>query len=176
LRLNPDSPKQAEPVLRDPLKSNWSESTLVLYSKLYVVIDNQQLEQVESWLQEHQHSAHLLLALGKLCLNKKLWGKARNHLEASLSIHAMPETYLKLAQLLEQHMDEAKQAQTYYRQGLECLAGEGHHEIESSPQEIEVEAVQHEINDEPSDNESEVESSQHNDEKPALKIIQSDGA
>ena len=151
LLLDLDAANRAEQVLRHYLKSNWSETTVVLYSELDVVIDNQQLEEVESWLQEHQHNAHLLLALGKLCLNKKLWGKARHHLEASLSIHAMPETYLKLAQLLEQHMDEAKQAQTYYRQGLECLAGEKHHEID-------------------------VASSQHNNEKPALAIVQSESA
>ena len=149
LLLDLNAVNRAEQVLRDYLDSNWSESAVVLYSELDVEIDNQQLEQVESWLQEHQHNAHLLLALGKRCLSKKLWGKARHHLEASLSIHAMPETYLKLAQLLEQHMDEAKQAQTYYQQGLECLAGEKHHEIEA-------------------------ESSQHNNEKPVLQIVQSE--
>ena len=142
---------RAEQILRDHLKSHWSESIVVLYSELDVIIDNQQLEQVESWLQEHQHNAHLLLALGKLCLNKKLWGKARIHLEASLSLQAMPETYLKLAQLLEQHMDEAKQAQIYYQQGLECLSGGQHHHAE-------------------------LESSHQNNVKPALKIVQLDGA
>ena len=176
LLLNLDATNQAEQVLRDHLKSNWSETTVVLYSELDVVIDNKQLEQVESWLKDHQHNAYLLLALGKLCLNKKLWGKARSHLEASLFIHAMPETYLKLAQLLEQHMDEAKLAQSYYRKGLECLAEEDQHEIESSLQEIEAEAVQDEINDEPVDSESEIEASQDNNKKPALKVIQSDGA
>lgn len=174
LLLNLDATNQAEQVLRDHLKSNWSETTVVLYSELDVVIDNKQLEQVESWLKDHQHNAHLLLSLGKLSLNKKLWGKARSHLEASLFIHAMPETYLKLAQLLEQHMDEAKQAQSYYQQGLECLVGEKHQEVESSPQEIEVEPLPQENEIEPSSQETEVESSQDNNEKPALKIIQSD--
>ena len=139
---------EAEKVLRDYLNRNWSESAVILYSELDIEIDNQQLEQVESWLQEHQHNTHLLLALGKRCLSKKLWGKARHHLEASLSIQAMPETYLKLAQLLEQHMDEAKQAQVYYQQGLECLAENKHHEIEPE--------------------------SSHNNETPALKIVQSE--
>lgn len=140
---------QAEQVLRQHLDSNWSESSIILYSELNVAIDNQQLEQVESWLKEHQHNAHLLLALGKICLNNKLWGKARHYLEASLSTKAMPETYLKLAQLLEQHMDETAQAQQYYRMGLECLAGEHHHEIT-------------------------IDSTQADEEKPALKIVQSD--
>jgi len=46
-------------------------------------------------------------------------------------------------------MDDAKQAQIYYQQGLECLAGNQHHHLE-------------------------IEASQHNTEKPALKIVQSD--
>ena len=150
LLINFDAANQAEQVLRNHLNSNWAESTIVLYSELDVIIENQALDQVESWLKAHQNNAYLLLALGKLCLNKKLWGKARHHLEASLSIHPMPETYLKLAQLLEKHMDEVKQAQTYYQQGLECLAGVHHHEIETD-------------------------ASQHNNEKPILKIVQAEG-
>ena len=118
-----DATNQAERILRDHLQSNWSESSIILYSKLNVVINNQEIEQVESWLKEHQHNAYLLLALGKICFNKQLWGKARSYLDASLSTQAMPETYLQLAQLLESHMDETDLAQQNYRLGLECLAG-----------------------------------------------------
>ena len=171
LLLGLDAANQAEKVLRDHLKSNWSDSAIMLYAELDVVIDNKQLEQVESWLKDHQHNAHLLLALGKLCLNKKLWGKARSHLEASLFVHAMPETYLKLAQLLEQHMNESKQAQTYYQQGLECLAGERHHEVQSTSQKKEAAPVAQEIEVEASAPETKVESSPDNNDKPALKII-----
>ncbi|MDT8451368.1 MAG: heme biosynthesis HemY N-terminal domain-containing protein [Gammaproteobacteria bacterium] len=129
---------QAEQVLRHTLDRHWSEALIVLYSQLDTAIDNRQLEQIESWCHQHPHNAHLLLALGKRCLNKKLWGKARAHLEASLAIHPMPETYLKLAQLLEQHMDDAEQAQHYYRRGLECLVGAPHHEDEQGHTEISV--------------------------------------
>lgn len=141
--------KQAEQLLRNHLNLHWSESAIMLYAELDVLIDNSELEQIESWLNDHQHNAHLLLALGKRCLSKKLWGKARQHLEASLAIHATPECYLKLAQLLEHHMDEAKQAQLYYRQGLACSVG-------TKPIKFEVE------------------STNSNVEKVALKIVQSE--
>ena len=36
----------------------------------------------------------------------------------------MPENYLRLARLLEEHMDEPAAAQEYYRQGLHLLAGD----------------------------------------------------
>ncbi|MDH5764464.1 MAG: hypothetical protein OEZ38_00500 [Gammaproteobacteria bacterium] len=151
LLLDLDAQAQAEQVLRQHLSSHWSEPCIVLYSRLNVAIDNYQLEQVETWLQSHQHNAYLLLALGKLCLNNKLWGKARHYLEASLSTNALPETYLKLAQLLEQHMDEAKLSETYYRKGLECLAGEHHHDA-VTPSAI----------------------SEDNNARPSLKIVQSE--
>lgn len=115
---------EAEQVLRLYLNKNWQESSIILYSELDVMIDNKQLEMAESWLKDHQHNAWLLLALGKMCISRTLWGKARNYLEASISINPMPENYLKLARLLEEHMEDASAAQEYYRQGLHLLAGD----------------------------------------------------
>ncbi len=115
---------EAEQTLRLYLNKNWHESSIILYSELDVMIDNKQLEMAESWLKDHQHNAWLLLALGKMCISRTLWGKARNYLEASISINPMPENYLKLARLLEEHMEEASAAQEYYRQGLHLLAGD----------------------------------------------------
>jgi len=115
---------EAENVLRLYLNKNWEESTIVLYSELDVMVDNKQLEMAESWLKDHQHNAWLLLALGNMCITRSLWGKARNYLEASISINPMPQNYLKLARLLEEHMEDVPAAQEYYRQGLHLLAGD----------------------------------------------------
>lgn len=113
---------EAEKTLRLYLNTSWEESGIILYSELDVMADNKQLEMVESWLEDHQHNAWLLLALGKICISRSLWGKAKNYLEASISISPMPENYLKLARLLEEHMEESIAAQEYYRQGLHLLA------------------------------------------------------
>jgi len=115
---------EADKTLRLYLNKNWEESTIVLYSELNVLVDNKQLEMTESWLKDHQYNAHLLLALGKMCISRSLWGKARSYLEASISINPMPENYLILARLLEENMDEPVAAQEYYRQGLHLLAGD----------------------------------------------------
>jgi HemY protein len=120
---------EAENVLRLYLNKSWQESTIILYSELDVMVDNKQLEMAESWLKDHQHNAWLLLALGKMCVTRSLWGKARNYLEASISINPMPQSYLKLARLLEEHMDDDAGAQEYYRQGLHLLAGDYSDEI-----------------------------------------------
>ncbi|HEB57159.1 MAG TPA: heme biosynthesis protein HemY [Gammaproteobacteria bacterium] len=122
--LQLDAAGEAEQVLRQYLDKHWAESTIALYSELDVKVDNRQLEMVESWLKEHPADAHLLLALGKMCFNLSLWGKARNYLEASIAINPMPENYLKLARLLEENMHDLDAAQEYYRQGLHLLAGD----------------------------------------------------
>lgn len=124
-----DAAGEAETILRNFLAKHWHESTIILYAELDVLVDNKQLEVVESWLKDHQNNAYLLLALGKMCVARSLWGKARNYLEASIAIEAMPENYLKLARLLEEHMDDVAAAQEYYRQGLHLLAGECGDEI-----------------------------------------------
>ncbi len=115
---------EAEQVLRDYLSNNWVESTLVLYSELDVMASEQQISIVEGWLKDHQHNEHLLYALGKMCISKSMWGQARTYLEASLSVRPMPVTYMKLAQLLEDHLENRTQAQEYYRQGLHMLSGD----------------------------------------------------
>ncbi len=124
LLITVDAAGEAENILRLYLNKNWEENIIILYSELDVMVDNKQLEMAESWLKDHQHNAWLLLALGKMCISRSLWGKAKNYLEASISINPMPENYLKLARLLEEHMEEAAAAQEYYRQGLHLLAGD----------------------------------------------------
>lgn len=124
-----DAAGEAEQVLRNYLNKNWHESTIVLYSELDIMVDNKQLDMVEGWLEQHQQNAYLLLALGKMCISRSLWGKARNYLEASIAIDPMPENYLKLARLLEENMNETAAAQEYYRQGLHLLAGDYGDEI-----------------------------------------------
>ncbi len=120
---------EAEQVLRDYLCNNWVESSVMLYSELDVMASEQQIGIVEGWLQQHQHNEHLLYALGKMCASKDMWGQARTYLEASLSVKPMPATYLKLAQLLEDHLEDSRQAHEYYRQGLHMLCGDYGEEV-----------------------------------------------
>ena len=115
---------EAEQVLRDYLSNNWVESSMMLYSELDVMASEQQISIVEGWLQDHPHNEYLLYALGKLCISKDMWNQARTYLEASLSAKPMPVTYLKLAQLMEDHLEDHRQSQEYYRQGLHMLCGD----------------------------------------------------
>ena len=144
--IHAGSAGEAENVLRLYLNKNWQETTIILYAELDVMVDNKQLEMAESWLKDHQHNAWLLLALGKMCISRSLWGKARNYLEASISINPVPQSYLRLARLLEEHMDDVAAAQEYYRQGLHLLADDYEDDIiEENKKKIETESPQLQI-------------------------------
>jgi HemY protein len=82
-----------------------------------------QIEQAEKWLGQHSDDAGLLLALGKLCLHQKLWGKAQSYLDASVSVTPSHAAYTALGQLAERQ-GKAEEAFGYYRQAME-LANAG---------------------------------------------------
>lgn len=117
--------KRAEALIRNHLDKHWHEPMVLLYSQLNMERPQQLLETAETWLHTHRRSAVLLLALGKLCLKIKLWGKARTYLETSLGIKPIAETYLLLAMLLEDKMGEREKAQSLYQQGLKLAVSAG---------------------------------------------------
>lgn len=82
------------------------------------------LQKAEGWLQEHPRDAGLLFALGRLCADAQLWGKAQGYFEASLSIDPALETHLALAHLLDQ-LERPDEAQKHYHAAARKLAGSG---------------------------------------------------
>ncbi|MDR2874918.1 MAG: heme biosynthesis protein HemY [Methylobacillus sp.] len=103
------------------LTKQWDSSLAALYG------DSgndtvRQLEQAEAWLRDHHDDAGLLLALGKLCIRRELWGKAQSYLEASLGMQPASESHLALARLLER-MGNQQEAYRHYRESLEWALG-----------------------------------------------------
>lgn len=119
----------AEQLLRETLNKQWSDALIELYSSFIgdIKTDNDEryyntiLSQSEKWLVNNPHHAALLLTAGKICVALKLWGKARSYFDTSLSCQPRADTYLQLAELLEQ-TGETEQANNYYQLGLKfCL-------------------------------------------------------
>jgi HemY protein len=67
-----------------------------------------QLKAGEAWLARRPKSAACLAMLGQLCARRKLWGKAKGCLEASLALRPSLEAHLALAQLADALGDEAE--------------------------------------------------------------------
>lgn len=107
----------AENVLRQLLKRQWSDPCVRLYGLLQHPDPLKPLDYAESWLRGNQDSPYLLLTLGRLCMQAQLWGKAQRYLEACLALSPLPEAYAELGILLEK-VDQVELSTQYFRKGL----------------------------------------------------------
>jgi len=116
---------QAQQLLAENLNAQWDSELVALYGDCQpddgqsgVVIA--QIEQAEKWLNQHKEDAGLLLALGKLCLHQKLWGKAQSYLDASVSIAPSHAAYTALG-LLAERLGKPDEAFGYYQKAMAVM-------------------------------------------------------
>lgn len=109
--------KEAEGLLREALKRQWSLRLVNHYSLVETSAPEKQLEFAESLLKDHENNAGLLLALGRLAKRCELWGKARSYLEASIGAENHIDAYKELGMLLEQ-LEEKDAAAEFFRKGI----------------------------------------------------------
>jgi len=119
LRL--DAHEQAGQLLRAQLGRDWDSRFVYLFGETREPDPGAQQARAEQWLEQHPHDPVLLLSLGKLSLQNRLWGKARHYLEESIGLQPTAEAYRFLAGLLEQ-LEEPEAAAECYRKGL-ALSG-----------------------------------------------------
>lgn len=116
----------AEQVLRQQLKREWSDELVALYGEVAAGDTSdgaatRQLAQAEQWLQAHGGSAALLQCLGRLALRNELWGKARDYFESSLKLAEDPRTCAELGDLLAR-LGQHERSSQYYARGLALAA------------------------------------------------------
>ena len=107
----------AEKLLHNTLNNHWDDRLIRRYGLLVGGDLNTQLVIAEAWLRERPNNPALLLALGRLAQRAELWGKARDYLEAALSLSREPEVFAELARLMSQ-LGEVDKSAAYYQQGL----------------------------------------------------------
>jgi HemY protein len=105
---------RAQEVIRDGLDEQWSSELVALYGECRGGDNLARIEQCERWLKAHPRDPGLLLALGRLCAGRELWGKAQAYLDASLSAQPSRAAHVELARLLERIGREAD-ANRHYR-------------------------------------------------------------
>lgn len=115
--INLGAGEQAEILLRQELKREWDPVLVHAYGLIENADYEQQLGIAEGWLSGHEQDAVLLLTLGRLCIRRELWGKARSYLESSLAVEPRFETYKALGALLDQ-LGEKDQALSCLQKGL----------------------------------------------------------
>jgi HemY protein len=109
--------EQAEQLLRNALKDNWDDELVALYGLLETADPSDVLTHAEHWLKGHELEPVLLLALGRMSLRARLWGKARRYLEAAIRSGAGLAASRELGQLLD-HLGENEAAMRVYRQAM----------------------------------------------------------
>ena len=109
---------QAEQMLLKSLGKQWSDDLIEVYGRFQAADANAQLARAEKWLDDYAHNENLLLALGRIAMRARLWGKAQGYLEASIGARATPAACLALAELFEQQLQQPAKAAEYYQQGL----------------------------------------------------------
>ncbi len=115
----------AENLLVKSLDSHWDDRLIEVYGQFNANDANAQLGQAEKWLIDYSQNENLLLALGRICVRMRLWGKAQGYLEAGIGIRPTPACCLALAELFDQHLKENEKATKYYQMGLELSLANG---------------------------------------------------
>ncbi len=123
---------RVEKLLRETIARHWNPELVERYSRVAASDPARQLAAAEAWLKEHPRDPVLLLALGRLSLRNRLWGKARSYLEASIGVEPGAAAYRELGALLES-MGEREQATACYKAGLELVSDTPLPELPSPP-------------------------------------------
>ncbi|MBV8032054.1 MAG: heme biosynthesis protein HemY [Betaproteobacteria bacterium] len=119
-------PALAREILERALAREWSADLVAAYGELPGSLEpaarqaeaRARIERAEAWLRSRSRDAQLLAALGTLCVDAELWGKAASFLEASLSFEETRAARLQLARLAER-LGRASEAQAHFRRAAE---------------------------------------------------------
>ena len=95
----------------------WQGELLTLYGSLQGGDEMSRIAQAERWLQQRPENAGLLLALGRMCVRQRLWGKAQSYLEASLAVEDSQAGHLELARL-DDRLERVDEANRHYRAAI----------------------------------------------------------
>jgi HemY protein len=109
---------RAQRVIEQALEADWDSALVALYAECRGPDTVRRIERAEAWLRARPSDAALLLALGRLCAQQELWGKAQSYLEASLALERTHSAHLALAQLHER-LGRPEEARRHYRDSLD---------------------------------------------------------
>jgi len=116
------SNSSAEQALLKAIDQQWDDGLIEVYGRYQARDATTQMTRVEKWLDDYGHNEQLLLALGRISVRARLWGKAQSYFEASIGARATAAACLELADLFEQQLQQPEKAVEYYQQGLKlCL-------------------------------------------------------
>lgn len=105
---------EAQQLIEQALQKHWESDLVLAYAQCNDGDLIGRIAQAEKWLVQHPRDSALLLTLGRLCRQQKLWGKAQSYLEASLNITPQRAVHVELAKLFDQ-LENSALALRHYR-------------------------------------------------------------
>lgn len=108
----------AQSIIEAQLANEWDSTLVRLYGRSLGGNLTARIALADRWLRQNPDDPELLLALGRLCMAQRLWGKAQSYFEASLSLADRREVRLELARLFEQ-TERPDAAMPHYRAAAE---------------------------------------------------------
>ncbi len=116
--------RSAQHLIESALETKWNSKLLRFYPACAAEHTHALIERAELWRAKHSHDIELLSALGRLCVQQKLWGKAQAFFEEGLAIAHTDKRLLcnlhgQLAHLHEA-LGQHTLAQRHYRECTEC--------------------------------------------------------
>lgn len=112
--LSAGSTGDAARIIEESLDEQWDSALVDIYGQVEGGDVLGRLSHAERWLAQHPRDSRLLLALGRLCRQRSLWGKAQSYLEASLAVAPSRDCHVELARLLD-YLEKPEEANRHYR-------------------------------------------------------------
>lgn len=106
--------RAAHRIIEEALEREWHAALALLYGECVDEDALQRIERAEAWLRARPDDAELLLTLGRLCIQCRLWGKAQSYLEASLAVRPARAAHVALAALFD-GIGRGEDANRHYR-------------------------------------------------------------
>lgn len=114
--------RRAHRIIEEALERNWDATLALLYGECADKDALERLERAEEWLKDRPAEAELLLTLGRLCVQRELWGKAQSYLEASLATRPTQAAHIALAMLYER-LGRPAEAGRHFRASADMAQG-----------------------------------------------------
>jgi HemY protein len=114
---------RAQRIIEQQVDVEWDSELAGLYAECRGGDTLGRIARAEKWLEKHPEDARLLLALGRLCREQQLWGKAQSYFEASLAIQSSQDAHVELATLFAQLGRSEESNQAYRSAAALCRPG-----------------------------------------------------
>lgn len=108
----------AERTLRTALEGNWNPALIASYGGVDGASAEQQLNQLQSWIDKHGESAELLSAAGQVSVRQELWGKAHSYMEQAAKLGDSAAIQQALAQIADNKGD-SEASRAHLERGLQ---------------------------------------------------------